>query len=94
MNVPSLEVISEEVLEHQYRNFIVKITEMSEGLSVEDLQKLDSREVFKQCCYSAQKVNRCTHFCLKIGAKSVQNNDKIGAKIGATPPFHSRIAIV
>ena len=49
---------------------------------------------FTQCCYSAQKVNRCTHVCLKIRAKSVQNNDKIGAKIGATPPFHSRIAIV
>ena len=47
-----------------------------------------------QCCYSAQKVNRCTHFCLKIGAKSVQNNNKIGAKIGATPPFHSRLAVV
>ena len=47
-----------------------------------------------QCCYSAQKVNRCTHFCLKIGAKLVQNNDKIGAKIGATPPFHSRLAVV
>ena len=24
----------------------------------------------------------------------MQNNDKIGAKIGATPPFHLRIAIV
>ena len=56
MDVPSLEVISEEVIRNQYRNFILKINNILEGLIVEDLKDIYSREVFRKLFSTKNKL--------------------------------------
>ena len=68
MDVPSLEVISEEVIRNQYRNFIIKIGNMFEGLSVEDLRDIDSREVFRKMFSTKDKLYEDVQVVLHISA--------------------------
>ena len=68
MDAPSLEVISEEVIRNQYRNFILKINNMFEGLSVEDLKDIDSREVFRKMFSTKDKLYEDIQVILHISA--------------------------
>ena len=68
MDVPSLEVISDEVIRNQYKNFILKITNIFEGLCVKDMKDIDSREVFRKLFSTKDKLYEDVQVILHISA--------------------------